>query len=484
MPRSRLLFPLLLGLVFVAAFAACSHDSASPAPPGATNSLAGPVRPELGKIQHVVIIMQENRSFDHYFGTFPGAEGIPMANGVPTVCVNDPVSGVCVRPFHDTSDVNHGGPHGQTNAASDINGGRMDGFIKQAEQAQKGCADPNDPACAGAGLVDVMGYHDDREIPNYWAYAKHFVLQDQMFQANASWSQPQHLFMVSEWSARCSTPDVASSCVNALQTPLVGTGVSGSYAWTDLTYLLHKAGVTWKYYVAEGVEPDCDDDPTRCATDGQRTTTPGIWNPLPFFTTVREDSELSRIQTIDSFEQDAKNGTLPAVSWVVPNNQVSEHPAARVSTGEGYVTALINAIMQGPNWGTTAIFLSWDDWGGFYDHVAPPSVDVNGYGLRVPGLVISPYAKQSVIDHQTLSFDAYVKFIEDVFLKGARLDPTTDGRPDMRPTVRERVGILGDLSADFDFTQAPRAPYVLPAPPLASLMPSLVLEFSVTRRAR
>jgi phospholipase C len=106
--------------------------------------------------------------------------------------------------------------------------------------------------------------------------------------------------------------------------------------------------------------------------------------------------------------------------------------------------------------------LSWDDWGGFYDHVVPPKVDENGYGLRVPGLVISPYAKKGFIDHQTLSFDAYVKFIEDDFLGGARIDPKTDGRPDPRPNVREDSPLLGNLVADFDFSQPPRPPMVLP----------------------
>ena len=117
--------------------------------------------------------------------------------------------------------------------------------------------------------------------------------------------------------------------------------------------------------------------------------------------------------------------------------------------------------MQGPAWNSTAIFLSWDDWGGFYDHVTPPHVDENGYGLRVPGLVISPYAKKGLIDHQTLSFDAYLKFIEDDFLGGSRLDPKTDGRPDPRPDVRENASVLGNLESDFDFSQSPRTPVVL-----------------------
>jgi len=151
----------------------------------------------------------------------------------------------------------------------------------------------------------------------------------------------------------------------------------------------------------------------------------------------------------------------------------SEHPPSLVSTGQAYVTGLINAIMQGPDWNSTAIFLAWDDWGGFYDHVVPPHVDQNGYGLRVPGIVISPYARKGYIDHQTLSFDAYVKFIEDDFLNSQRIDPATDGRPDPRPDVRENASILGNLLADFDFSQSPRPPLILstnPAPGPASTL--------------
>jgi phospholipase C len=121
--------------------------------------------------------------------------------------------------------------------------------------------------------------------------------------------------------------------------------------------------------------------------------------------------------------------------------------------------------MQAPDWKSTAIFLAWDDWGGFYDHVVPPRVDANGYGLRVPGLVVSPYARTGYVDHQVLSFDAYLRFIEDDFLGGARLDPATDGRPDPRPTVREDVPVLGDLRRDFDFSRTPQPPLVLPRHP-------------------
>jgi phospholipase C len=436
-----------------------------------SNSPAATVTSEymgIHKIRHVVIIMQENRSFDTYFGTFPGADGIP-----PGVCVPDPVNGGCVRPFHDSADLNYGGPHGQSNATADIDGGKMDGFVGQAEKGQ-GCSttNPNCSPCTQSSTgkcVDVMGYHDAREVPNYWRYAQDYVLQDRMFEPNASWSLPQHLYQVSEWSAHCTDPNSPFSCTNALQSPNppgAPLDTTPLYAWTDLTYLLHQSGVPWAYYVFQGTEPDCEDDSAMtCAPVTQGPTTPGIWNPLPHFTDVQQDGQLGNVQSLSNFFIAAKAGTLPAVSWIDPNGKVSEHPTALVSAGQTYVTGLINAIMQSPDWSSTAIFLSWDDWGGFYDHVVPTVVDQNGLGLRVPGIVISPYAKQGYIDHQVLSHDNYTKFIEDDFLGGERLDPATDGRPDPRLDVREASPQLGDLSADFDFNQSPRPPEILPVHP-------------------
>jgi phospholipase C len=220
---------------------------------------------------------------------------------------------------------------------------------------------------------------------------------------------------------------------------------------------MYKNHISWKYYVAPGTEPDCEDASEQTCIQGpQNSGTPGIWNPLPYFSDVQIDGQAQRIQDLNRFYADAAAGSLPQVAWITPSGGLSEHPPALVSNGQRYVTRLINAIMQGPNWSSTAIFLSWDDWGGFYDHVVPPKVDSLGYGLRVPALVISPYARVGYIDHQTLSQDAYLKFIEDDFLNGVRLDPATDGRPDSRPDVREKSPILGDLAADFDFShQAP-----------------------------
>jgi len=456
-----------------------SRPASPPAPLSPTISTGAPSG--IHKIQHVVVIMQENRSFDSYFGTYPGADGIPTRDGQPAVCVPDP-PGPCVRPFHDRHDRNEGGPHSLGNAVRDIAGGKMDGFVIEQRVGARGCDVTLNPACGSAlGSPDVMGYHDGADLPNYWTYARDFVLQDHMFEPNASWSLPQHLFMVSEWSARCSRRGDPMSCVNEVQKPSnppdfqrrlgIETPTPPDYAWTDLTYLLHKYGVSWAYYVFTGSEPDCEDAAAMsCAAVRQGPRTPGIWNPLPYFDTVQQDGQVGNVQTLSNFFAAAKAGTLPAVSWIDPNQRVSEHPPALVSAGQSYVTGLINAIMQGPDWNSTAIFLSWDDWGGFYDHVRPPQVDENGYGLRVPGLVISPYARRGFVDHQTLSHDAYAKFIEDDFLGGQRLDPQTDGRPDPRPDVREDAPQLGDLARDFDFDQAPLPPAVLPVNPATDLI--------------
>jgi len=246
-----------------------------------------------------------------------------------------------------------------------------------------------------------------------------------------------------------------------------GTAVPSLYAWTDLTYLLHRDEVSWGYYVVDGAEPDCEDSAEQtCVQQKQNAGTPGIWNPLPWFEDVAQDHQLGNVQDLSHFTVDARKGQLPAVSWIAPNGKTSEHPPASTVAGQAYVTGLVNAVMQSPDWSSTAIFLTWDDWGGFYDHVRPPAVDQNGYGLRVPGIVISPYAKRGFVDGQTLSHDAYAKFIEDDFLGGQRLDPKTDGRADPRPDVRENATSLGDLRADFDFGQKPLPPVILsPDPP-------------------
>jgi len=450
------------------------------------------VPPGIHKIKHVIIVMQENRSFDSYFGTYPGADGIPMKKGVPTVCVPDPGTKTCIAPFHDVYDVNGGGPHGEPDAVADVNKGKMNGFIASVQKASKTCTNTADPACAQkntTSVPDVMGYHTAAEIPNYWTYASQFTLDDHMFEPVKSWSLPDHLAMVSGWSARCKNKK-ASSCKNdnayngaydlgifdkAVAQELAGGTTDVNLAWTDLTWLLFKHHVSWGYYVQTGDQPDCaNDSALTCSPVAQSYQTPGIWNPLPLFTDVQADHQEKNIQPLDNFLTQAHNGTLPSVSWVTPADLNSEHPPESVHQGQAYVTSVINSVMEGPDWKSSAIFLAWDDWGGFYDHVKPPRVDQNGYGLRVPGITISPYAKKGHIDHTTLSSDAYLKFIEDDFLGGARLNPKTDGRPDPRPDVRENAKQLGNLANDFNFNQAPRPPVLLPTNP-PSDSPSLPL---------
>ena len=471
--RRSALIALSAAAITSAALAGCTSSGRVTGGPDGTYV----VPPGIHKIKHVIIVMQENRSFDSYFGTYPGADGIPMSHGVPAVCVPDPAGG-CTRPYHDRADVNGGGPHGEPNAVADVHGGRMDGFVRQRAAAHQTCRVPNDPACVVGATPDVMGYHTGAEIPNYWAYARDFVLNDHMFEPVKSWSLPDHLYMVSAWSARCRnrSPD---SCVNDIVGPyenhLFGRAVahelatgqtSIDLAWTDITWLLYTHHVSWRYYVQTGTQPDCGNDSAEtCAPVPQKAGTPGIWNPLPMFGDVRNDHQRGNIQPLGSYFGAASAGRLPAVSWITPSAPDSEHPPASVHQGQAYVTSVVNAAMKSPDWNSTAVFVSWDDWGGFYDHAVPPRVDQNGYGLRVPAMVISPYARKGYIDHQTLSSDAYLKFIEDDFLGGARLDPKTDGRADPRPDVRENSAVLGTMTRDFNFSQPPRAPVLLATNP-------------------
>ena len=223
-----------------------------------------------------------------------------------------------------------------------------------------------------------MSYHDGGQIPNYWAYARNFVLQDHMFEPNWGWSLPAHLWLVSGWSARCTDPYRASTCTANLGGPRDGPSATLSshphgplFGWTDLTYLLHRYRVTWASYVERGAAPDCMTGPIGCYTRLKGATTPGFWNPLPNFTDVRQDHQQAASQEpLSRFYAAAKRGTLPNVSWVTPNWADSDHPGASIAHGQAWVTKLVNAVMKSPDWKSSAIFLAWDDWGGFYDHVA------------------------------------------------------------------------------------------------------------------
>ncbi len=483
-PRRRVVSAGIVGaaLLLVVAIVAVNAGPGRHASASSTSGSAGSLLAEAKQhIKHLVFIVQENRSFDHYFGTFPGADGIPMTDGKPTVCIPDPVLKHCVRPYHSSNLVNLGGPHTQRHSMMDVDGGKMDGFVRTAVASHIRCAGVPGRFSSGCGPYlgpqrqpDVLGWHDAREIPNYWSWAEHFVLQDHMFAPTDSWTLPSHLFSVSAWSAACTDPRDPMTCRSDLQLKEAAQVQHGGqqplYGWTDITYLLNRANVSWSYYVGEDT---CFIDPcTKPATGSHYTVYQQ--NPLPGFVTVRRDHQLGNIQGHPAYFQAAADGTLPSVSWVMPYDGVSEHPSngMPITDGQAWVTQVVDAAMQGPDWDSTAVFLTWDDWGGFYDHVPPPHVDRNGYGLRVPGILISPWARAGTIDHQMLSFDAYLKLIEDLFLGRQRLNPRTDGRPDPRPTVRENAKILGNLLNEFDFSQQPLPPLVLdphPSPGPASI---------------
>jgi phospholipase C len=433
---------------------------------------ARPLTADASLLQHLVFIIQENRSFDHYFGVYHGKPGNKVygyprtSTGTIAVCIPDTALGHCVRPYHTTNPTLNmqGGPHSWVAAQTDYAGGAMNGFVQAAINTPhvKNCAAA--PYTAGCAVFegpqrqpDVMSYLTRKDIPNYWAYADWGVLQDHFFESVDSYSLPSHMYIWSGWAASCTNPTDPTSCHS---NPQVGLG-TGQFPWTDISWVLNAHNVSWDWYVGNGTKI-CPSWPN-CTPANASTATPPNWDPVPGFLDVQQAGQVqTNILHTSDFLAAAANGTLPQVSWVVPGRIDSEHPGqALVGTGENYVTNLINTIGNGPDWNSTAIFLSWDDWGGFYDQVKPPQVDNMGFGFRVPAMVISPYAKQGWVDHGIYSPDAYLKLIEDLFCGGQRID-STDGRPDSRPSVRENNPILGNLLNDFDFTQPPRLAPILP----------------------
>jgi phospholipase C len=399
-------------------------------------------------IKHVVVLMEENHSFDNYFGTYPGANGIPAG-----ACIPDPAAGHCIAPYHNPAGFVDDLPHVYPAVIDDLDKGKMDGFVRVLQHA------------CGCSRTDAAGYSDATDIPNFWQYAQNYTLMDNLFEQVPSWSFPSHVAMVSEWTASCTSPTDPMSCTGTPRMGFPGWNTwpapTKTLPWTDMTYLLHKQGVSWGYFDADQTEPVCTTN--TCTMKATKAGTP-IWqNPLPWFTDVEADGQLGNISTQSVFFNDVATDNLPSVSWLIPNRLQSGHPGTGTNPGsEQFVVSAINAIESSPEWSSTAILLAWDDFGGEYDHVVPPDLSSLAYGARVPGILISPYAKKGYIDHQTLSLDSFNKFIEDTFLGGQRLDPSTDGRPDSRPSVRENDPILGDLSQDFDFTQPPSRPMLLP----------------------
>ncbi|HEX5416044.1 MAG TPA: alkaline phosphatase family protein [Chloroflexota bacterium] len=394
----------------------------------------------LNKIHHFVFILQENRSFDSYFGTYPGADGLPA-----DVCLPNPDGGPCVAPHHDAKTMDFDPPHLAADAQTEMNGGTMSGFMVAAVAKAKAakypvCGTADKPCKVGQDPRDTMAWQDARDVPNYWNYAHLYVLQDHMFSSIAANTLPNRVYMLTG-------QDGQSTGKNAQPLP-AGVTQATEYRIPAITDVLTAHDVTWRYYVADGNRIDASGQVVTNAVDlAQGPLHISLLNPLPALIGIRSDAaQRSRVVTTARFYQDARDGTLPEVSWVVPSMALSEHPPYDTRVGMAYVTGLVNAVMAGPDWDSTAIFISYDEWGGFYDHVAPPHLDKKGFGPRVPGLVISPYARQGYVDHAVYTTASWLKLVEERF--------------DL-PTLTSRDANAHDMRADFDFTQQPRPPVAL-----------------------
>ncbi len=413
--RLGTVLPALVCLVAIA----CRYGVASPHPQQSGS------QPPTGmeKIKHVVWVIQENHSFDNYFGTFPGVDGIPPATCLPKM----PGSKACVKPFHMPAgappcDLGHAWP--LAHAAYD--NGKMDGFV-WAE-----------------GTSYTMGYYDRRDIPNYWSYAEHFTLCDRFFSSLLGPSGPNHVYTV---AAQSGGLIVNVATLKELEKTLDDPA---GFSFASIVNLFEKTKLSWKYYVQTLPAPLASKFTKYGGVFSPAPDVYNLWNPLPGFKAVRDNPALmAHMQDLKEYYRDLDQGTLPQVCWIVPYFEDSEHPPSPIAAGMWYVTKLINALMTSRYWSDSVIFLTWDDYGGFYDHVEPPVVDAFGYGPRVPMIVISPYAKPGYIAHTTYDLTSVLKFIEERWGMG-------------HLTARDdRANGMLDC---FDFSQAANPPLVIPVP--------------------
>jgi phospholipase C len=405
-------------------------------------------------INHIIYIIQENITFDHYFGTYPGADGIPADVKLAFRPGGKPKFG----PFHlAKTAIPHDLNHSWQAAQLAYDGGKMDGFLwaewpRALHYYWQGDVPKINPAkiepvpglpgkggpIFGAKVVDgqlvgkrpnsaptgrppdwvlnTISYYDYHEIPNYWEYARRYTLCDRFFSSLTGPSEPNHLYTVAAQSGGLVNnpgPDIARK--------------EAVYNFKTLAESLQNKGVSWKYY-----------------DEKQNPRQHSLWNPLPGFKNFTPNGELMKnVLPLADFFDDIKRGQLPSVCWVVPTGPDSEHPPADSARGMWHVTNLVNAVMNSQFWKDTAIIITWDDFGGFYDHVAPPKVDKYGYGFRVPALVISAYARPGFIDHTQFDFTSPLKLIETRF---------------NLPALTDRDRAANDMLTCFDFKQQPLPP--------------------------
>jgi phospholipase C len=417
----------MLCLVFALTLPLCAQSGGSPSatlPSGFSN------------IQHIVFIIKENRSFNNYFGLFPGAVGATSCK------VSD---GKTITLGHTPDRVRDMG-HDWPDAVTAIDGGKMDKF----DLVKLGNVNGDYMTCSQL---------HESDIPNYWSYAKTFVLADHMFSSLKGPSFPNHLYTVTaddedgvisnpsnseeeagSWG--CDAP--GGTYVQVMNTEGEISEEPPCFSSTTLADLLQSAGITWAYYAPSQGESGY------------------IWSTLDSYSQIRNSTLWTEhVFPYTQFATDAAAGNLPAVSWVVQSGDLSEHPPASSCAGENFTVGQLNALMQGPEWDSTALFLTWDDFGGFYDPVPPPDIDYYGFGPRVPLLIISPYAKPAYISHTQYELSSVLKTIEERF---------------NLPSLNGRDVVANDTLDSFDFSQKPLSPLVLqtrtcPAGPIVSVTP-------------
>jgi phospholipase C len=382
------------------------------APVKAASPAQGPSPKTKTPIQHLVFLMQENHTYDNYFGTYPGGDGLPPNTKMP-VDPNNPAAGY-VEPWHIGESTITDISHNLQAFRDQFDNGKMDGFVSALNARRE-------------NGKQAMGYYDGRDIPYYWNLADHYVLFDHFFSSAPDGSYVNHVFSVAGAPAPSENPN-STTAFNNLPT---------------IFDRLQAAGISWKFYVQNY-------DPTinyrHLLGVGSRDSQV-IWVPLLNMDRFIDDPNLSsHIVDLKQYYVDLQKGTLPAVSFMVPSG-TSEHPPQYPGNGQRFVKSLIQELMRSDYWQTSAFVLAYDDWGGWYDHVLPPRVDANGYGLRVVALLVSPYAREAYIDHTQLDFTSILKFIEVNW--GV-------------PSLSTRDANANDLMSAFDFSQPPRPAQFLP----------------------
>ncbi len=410
MSTARILRAIVVAGLVTLALPVPSAVGQSPAPPS-PEAQATTTTP----IKHFVFLMQENHSFDNYFGTYPGADGIPDNVCMPV----DPTSAStdCVKPSRVGNRPALDLSHNPATHAAQYDGGKMDGFVSAFKNR-------------AAGELS-MAHYDDKDIPFYWNVADNFVLFDRFFSSAHGGSVRNHMYWVA------GVPGADESGKESV--PLAGWG-DGIPTIFDR---LEAAGISWKFYI-QNYDPAANIRSDRVGDKGAQV----VWAPLLAMDRFLDNPELSsKIVDLSEYFDDLHNDTLPSVAFIVPSG-TSEHPPGSIQAGEAFVRTLINGLVQSKAWSSSALMWSYDDWGGFYDHVAPPQIDSGGYGFRVPALLVSPYAKKGYVDHTTLDFTAGIAFIRDNW-----------GVAPLGPRDTNASSFMGA----FDFASAPRPAALLSA---------------------